>query len=151
MRKAAAAVAAEDSGRIKMVARHLLVWLPNCSCTRSAQSKGGLTLPCMQAGGWGRMKGATAFLLLSAMSNHLEAHVWDGTGEGERNVPSPLEPRVAICPLHPVAMLLNRRTVSPQPLTPQDAPFPPTAPGGSAISLVQSRGIIHISDKRIGY
>lgn len=55
------------------------------------------------------MKGATAFLLLSAMSNPLEAHVWDGTGEGERNVPSPLEPRVASCPFRPVAMLLRQK------------------------------------------
>lgn len=55
MRKAATAVAAEDSVRTKMVARRLLVWLPNCSCSSSTQSSGVLPFPAWkrEAGvGW---------------------------------------------------------------------------------------------------
>lgn len=42
-------------------------------------------------------------------------------------------------------------SMTPQSLTLWDARLPPGAPACSAIPPVQSRGIIHISDKRIGY
>lgn len=42
-------------------------------------------------------------------------------------------------------------SMTPQSLTLRDARLSPKAPACSAIPPVQSRGIIHISDKRIGY
>lgn len=126
-----------------------------------AKQGGGLTLSCTNP--WGRSgmgsRGAAAFALPSlalcgcaALPDHPQGRLWDGSREGQSrihvfgNIPCPAEPQLPFPPrcgatgawehLHDPAVInaVGR-----------------AAPACSAIPPVQSRGIIHISDKRIGY
>lgn len=109
-------------------------------------------------------RGAAAFALPSpslqgctALPDHPQGRLWDGTGEGESQIcvfgnisPALLSPS---CPSHPGVEPLepDSSSMTLQSLTLWDVWLPLKAPACSAIPLVQSRGIIHISDKRIGY
>lgn len=105
-------------------------WLPNCSCTRARQSKGG-SYPSIHESGRKEWGGGEQLLLrsfqlsalfipavqgCSPLSNCLEEHLWDGAGEGERqihvfgNIPCPLEPlcrELSFPPWHDAARSLT--------------------------------------------
>lgn len=145
-------------------------WLPNCSCTSSRQSKvEGLTLSAQnpeegagQGVGWGgeeqlpllcprRQRGAVlpCQTVLKDICGTVPGRVkarftCSGTS------PALLNPKLSFPPRCGAAGAWQQLH-DPAVINAAGRAAPLKAPGCSAISLVQSRGIIHISDKRIGY